>query len=80
MRFPVEFEVLSHNETTGNKVLEYGVTICETYTEAMNYIENYYRDDLITAKLHMLEENDLYIFNEDTFDTHKIIKKATITT
>lgn len=65
--FPVEYEVEVYNDMNGNMETLHGITFADSYTEAMDKIENFYGDDINMITITLLEENTVYEF-EHTVD------------
>lgn len=63
--FPVLYKVLIWDEDERREKMCYGVTIAESYQEAITFIESYYGDTIIEISLYMNEENVLYEFNKE---------------
>ena len=61
--YPVEYEVQIYDEFSSkeNKYeIIHGITFGNTYAEAMENIEEYYRNQIIDVKLYMNEEQTVY--------------------
>lgn len=61
--YPAEYKVEVYNSIKGE--LEYieGVTIAESFSDAMQKIENYYGDELNKVTITLLEEAEVYELN-----------------
>ena len=84
--FPVEYEARVWNECKGQHGEEeviHGITFGEGYVEAMENIEKWYGDELISIKMYMLEEASvpIYEFEQTNWsDMHGMIKLTNIET
>lgn len=65
MKYPFSYEVIIIDSfNTSNYLKECGMGLADNFTDAMEYIENYYGEDLITVKhLELFEESDLIILS-----------------
>ena len=69
MRYPFSYEVividtLRTPHTPNHYFKECGMGLAENFTNAMEYIEDYYGEDLVAVKnLELFEENDLIILS-----------------
>ncbi len=62
MTYPAEYEVEFYNEIEGKMEYIKGVTMAESFTDAMQKIENYYGDELNKVTITLLEEAEVYEF------------------
>ena len=65
MRYPFSYEVIIIDAfDTSHYFKEYGMGLAENFTCAMEYIEDYYGEELIAVKhLELFEENELIILS-----------------
>lgn len=65
MKYPFSYEVIIIDSfNTSNYLKECGMGLADNFTDAMEYIENYYGEDLIAVKhLELFEKNDLIILS-----------------
>jgi hypothetical protein len=65
MRYPFSYEVIIIDAfDTSHYFKECGMGLAENFTEAMEYIEDYYGEELIAVKhLELFEENELIILS-----------------
>ena len=65
MKYPFSYEVIIIDSfNTSNYLKECGMGLADNFTDAMEYIENYYGEDLIAVKhLELFEESDLIILS-----------------
>lgn len=61
--YPAEYEVEFYNEIEGEMEYIKGVTMAESFSDAMQKIENYYGDELNKVTITLLEEAEVYEFN-----------------
>lgn len=60
--YPVEYTVEVWDDTKRKKDKVHGVTLAESYMEAIENIEWYYGDTICNIFVEMLEENKVYEF------------------
>lgn len=65
MLYPVLYKVYSWDEMDHSAHYCYGVTLAESYADAIMKIEEYYGDTIIEVSLFMSEEATVYEFNID---------------
>lgn len=65
MIYPAEYEVKVWNSDEEKIETVHGVTFGVSFTEAMESIEDYYGEDLCSVTIILLEESEVYEF-EDT--------------
>ena len=61
--YPVEYKAIVWNEIECENEEVHGITFGETYTEALELIEKYYGDDIISIELIMHEEGEVFEFD-----------------
>lgn len=61
--YPAEYEVEFYNEIEGEMEYIKGVTMAESFSDAMQKIENYYGDELNKVTITLLEEAEVYELN-----------------
>ena len=81
MRYPFSYEVIIINAfDTSHYFKECGMGLAENFTEAIEYIENYYGEDLIAIKhLELFEESDLIILSSKVIKNYAKGKYAGVT-
>ena len=62
MIYPAEYEVEVWNSDEKKIETVHGVTFGDTFTEAMEKIEGYYGEDLCSVTIFLLEESEVYEF------------------
>lgn len=60
--YPAEYEVEFYNEIEGEMEYIKGVTMAESFSDAMQKIENYYGDELNKVTITLLEQAEVYEF------------------
>lgn len=68
--YPVEYKVRFWDEYEDKEYEAYGITIAESYAEAMSYIEDYYGKTIIEIKLFMQEEKTVYEIGDESNEIH----------
>lgn len=66
MRYPFSYEVIITDayDTSNHYLKECGMGLAESFTEAMEYIEDYYGEELVAIKhLELYEAGDLIILS-----------------
>ena len=65
MKYPFSYEIIIIDSfNTSNYLKECGMGLADNFTDAMEYIEDYYGEDLIAVKhLELFEESDLIILS-----------------
>ena len=65
MKYPFSYEVIIIDSfNTSNYLKECGMGLADNFTDAMEYIEDYYGEDLIAVKnLELFEESELIILS-----------------
>lgn len=75
MIYPAEYEVEIYNEFKGEMEICHGITIAESYADAMDKIENYYGEELNKVTILLLEEATVYEFeNTNSNFSHGMFK------
>ena len=65
MKYPFSYElIIIDSFNTSNYLKECGMGLADNFTDAMEYIEDYYGEDLIAVKnLELFEESNLIILS-----------------
>ena len=63
---PFEYEVTVWYSGDRKAEKRQGVTFADSYSEAVENVEDFYGEDMIDVKLFALEENKVYEFNSTT--------------
>ena len=82
MRYPFSYEaiIIDTLSTPNHYFKECGMGLAENFTEAIEYIENYYGEDLIAIKhLELFEESDLIILSPKVIKNYAKGKYAGVT-
>lgn len=73
--FPAEYEVEVYNDDEGIMETCHGITMAESFADAMNKIESYYGEDLNKVTILLLEEATVYDFeNTNSNWSHGMFK------
>lgn len=69
------FEFKAEVYFDGNSYIEKGVTFAETYAGAVDYIEDYYGEDLVSLSIQAIEPYNVYILEGPTKVTDNFFKE-----
>lgn len=80
MTYPFSYEAIIIDTLSNHYFKECGMGLAENFTEAIEYIENYYGEDLIAVKhLELFEESDLIILSPKVIKNYAKGKYAGVT-
>lgn len=69
--FPFSYKLIVYNETEKTYSLCEGMGLCNSYTQAMQYIEDYYGENIVSIKnLELYEENNLILLPPSTIEQY----------
>lgn len=66
--YPAEYEARFWDEIDGKMVTVHGVTMAESFTDAMEKVEEHYGDELDFVSIILLEEASVYEFESTQSD------------
>lgn len=76
--YPAEYEARYWNDVDGEMCTVHGVTMAESFTDAMEKIEGHYGDELDFISIILLEEASIYEFEATQSDCFHGIYKVTV--
>lgn len=76
--YPAEYEVRYWNDVDEKMCTVHGVTMTESFTEAMQNIEDYYGDELDFVSIILLEEASVYEFESTQSEFSHALYKVTV--
>ena len=75
--YPVLYKVHYWDEDSQEEIFHFGVTLADSYSDAMEKVETYYGDNIISVSLFMEEECSVYEFNLDDKYLEEYLQQAT---
>lgn len=74
---PVLYKVHYWDEDSQKEIFYFGVTLANSYSDAMEKVETYYGDNIISVALFMNEECSVYEFNLEDKYLEEYLQQAT---